>query len=151
MSREIEPRSAIVIEETYTYDFEIGAFTQITCTSTAGQMKVTVPYDGRLLADTLPNANLELGRLSLGAPGLKVDPDTFQVQLPIGDNLADLLRSGREAVWDWAYTPPTPQDTLLAIEASVIDGAALDPAMNDVQLSDLLFGATDTFVSDLRL
>jgi hypothetical protein len=151
ISSEFEPRSAIEIEETYTYDFELGAFTQITCTSAAGRLKVTVPYDGRLLADTSPDANLELGGLSLSAPGLKVDPEKFSVRLPIGADLADLLRSGREAVWDWSYTPPIPQDTLLAIEASVIDGAALDLAMNEDQLTDLLFGSTDTFVSDLRL
>lgn len=151
MSKEAEPSASIVVEETYTYDIEIGSFNQITCTSATGRVRVVVPYDGRRLKpDDEP---VTLGRFifSTDTPALIVQPPELSLQLPAGASLVNLLRSGREAVWNWQYAPPLPKDTLLAVDAAIIDGAAFSPAMTEAQLTDLLFGTTDAFVSDLRL
>ncbi|NNJ13104.1 hypothetical protein EKD04_022525 [Chloroflexales bacterium ZM16-3] len=151
MANDNEARSAVFIEETYNYTIIADTQTEITCTGTSGQVRVTVPYDGRSIGKAAPGALIDFGQLRLRKPSQGTAWSTCPIQLPIGTDLPRMLRNNRESVWEWSYIPDAPRDTLLNLEAAVIDGAALDPSMDDNLLAELLFHNVEAFVNDLRL
>ncbi|WP_129626605.1 helix-turn-helix domain-containing protein [Candidatus Oscillochloris fontis] len=151
MSNDSDARSVVIIEETYTYDIEVGDVTIITFTSATGQVTVTVPYDGRILANETPGNPVPLGEIRLSIPPHDTHQSTQRIDLPVGTDLTKRLRNSSETVWEWNYTPPTPRDTLLATDGTVFDGAAIDPSVNSEYLTHLLFDNNDAFINDLRL
>lgn len=154
MTSDREVRSAVFIEETYTYTIIADTQTEINCTSTSGQVRVTVPYDGRFLAQAPAGKSLDFGQLRLRKSVLSTTWSTCPIQLPIGTDLSRMLRSNRESVWEWSYVPDVPRDTLLTLDASIVDGPdfnPLEPLLNSKLFIELLFGNVEAFVNDLRL
>lgn len=150
MKPEPDTRPKVVVTEVYTFDLTVDSSFSIDFVSASGEVSITLPYDKHIWAAANDKSELNLAQLDMVTPNQET-VHTLAVRLPIGADLDELLRSNREAVWSWQYTPPEPDDTLLTVEAQVIDGANFDPLARPEDLYKILFEHTNNFTSDLRI
>jgi hypothetical protein len=154
MSSDAHATAVILIDETYHFSVDVGDQTSITCTQSAGSVRIQIPYNGQSLRPHIEQPSvLDLGTLRLHFQASPQIEECISVQLP-AESLLDRIKQGMRYVWEGTYQLDPPNDTLIAVDGTVFDGADISPtdgATGSNGLQDLLFGQTDVFVSDLRL
>jgi Schlafen, AlbA_2 len=157
MSSAPEEQAAIYVEENHTYDVDLGRQPIIQWVPAQGfvSVRVHIPYDGQLrylgerqLKDVrTTEAHLPLGQIMVVFPENIQPTTTIPITMPAGPQLSTHLKSGKRMRLPRSIPIAQFNDTLIAIDGQIFDGADLDPG----QLHKLIFEHTDAFVKDLRL
>jgi hypothetical protein len=157
MSSAPNEQAAIYVEENHTYDVDLGRQPIIQWVPDQGfiSVRVQIPYDGQLrylgeqqLKDVRTSeAHLPLGQIMVVFPENTQATTTIPISLPAGSELSVHLKSGKRMRLHRRVPIAQFNDTLIAVDGQIFDGADLDPG----HLRKLIFEHTDAFVRDLRL
>jgi hypothetical protein len=157
MSSAPNEQAAIYVEENHTYDVDLGRQPIIQWVPEQGfiSIRVQIPYDGQLrylnkqqLKDVRTSeVHLPLGQIMVVFPENTQATTTIPISLPAGSELSTHLKSGKRMQLQRKIPITHLNDTLIAVDGQIFDGAALDLK----HLRELIFKHTDAFVRDLRL